>query len=212
MGSDKEYRGAIHQLETLRSKRITTLEGACKVSGIPYYGTIPTIGCRTRRVWRTSFPKTQKRQRSCFFVISALSCQYIQAGHLVIREFNAHPCSNACSAHSKSAMDAQSVVEKVSPENDTSVLSASLRRSPALSTPRPIFYYNYHVGECPDLVFGCKLVDCANARGSENEVPKIIGICIEEVNRRGLDAEGIYRVSSPTGRIANRLGSVSLCR
>jgi hypothetical protein len=91
------------------------------------------------------------------------------------------------------------VVENVSAENDTAVLSASLRRSTALSNPRPIFYYNYHVGECPDLVFGRKLVDYATARGSENDVPKILRVCIEEVNRRGLNAEGIYRVSSPTG-------------
>jgi len=43
-------------------------------------------------------------------------------------------------------------------------------------------------------------VDYATARGSENDVPKIIKICIDEVDRRGLDAEGIYRVS---GRHAN---------
>src|SRR5712691_2762183 len=109
-------------------------------------------------------------------------------------------------------MDAQPVVEKVSPENDSSVFNASLHRSPALSIPRPIFYYNYHVGECPDLVFGCKLVDYATARGSENDVPKVIRTCIEEVNRRGLDAEGIYTVSSPTGHIADKLGSVLLYR
>jgi hypothetical protein len=98
------------------------------------------------------------------------------------------------------ATNARSVVEKVSSETDTSLLAASLRRSLAVSTPPPTLYYNYHVGECQDLLFGVTLVDYATARGSENDVPKIIKICIEEVDRRGLDAEGIYRVS---GRHAN---------
>lgn len=212
METDKEYRGAIHQLETLRLKRMTTLEYACQVSDIPYYGAIPITECRTHRIWRTSFPKVQKRQRGCSFVISVLWCQYTQAGHLVVRELNAHPCSKACSAHSKLAMDAQPVVEKVSPENDSSVFSTSLQRSPALLIPRPIFYYNYHVGECPDLVFGRNLVQYATSRGSEDDVPKIIRICVEEVNRRGLDAERIYMVSSSTGCIADKLGSVLLYR
>jgi hypothetical protein len=109
-------------------------------------------------------------------------------------------------------MDAQVVIQKVSPENDSSVFSASLHRSPALSVPGSIIYNNYHVGECPDLVFGCKLVDYATARGSENDVPKIIRSCVEEVNRRGLDVGGIYMVSSPTGCIADKLGSVLLYR
>ena len=92
------------------------------------------------------------------------------------------------------------MIENVSAENDSSILSASLQHSLAPSIPRPIFYDNYYVGECPDLVFGRKLVDHAMAKGNEDNVPKILRVCIEEVNRRGLEAAGIYRVSSPAGR------------
>ena len=46
------------------------------------------------------------------------------------------------------------------------------------------------------MIFGFSLQDYATARDlPEGEIPKIVRICIEEVDRRGLDAEGIYRVS-----------------
>ena len=90
------------------------------------------------------------------------------------------------------------MIENISAENDVLVLSTSLQHSLSPTIPRPIFYDNYHVGECPDLVFGCKLVDYAMAPGGENSVPKILRVCIEEVNRRGLQVTGIYRVSSLT--------------
>jgi hypothetical protein len=98
------------------------------------------------------------------------------------------------------ASHARSAVDNVSAETDTSILAASLRRSLALSIPTPTLYYNYQVGECQDLIFGVTLADYATARGSENDVPKILRICIDEIDKRGLDAEGIYRVS---GRRAN---------
>jgi hypothetical protein len=93
------------------------------------------------------------------------------------------------------ASHARSAVDKVSAETDTSILATSLRRSLALSIPAPTLYYNYHVGECQDLIFGVSLADYATARGSENDVPKVLRICIDEIDKRGLDAEGIYRVS-----------------
>jgi RhoGAP domain len=93
------------------------------------------------------------------------------------------------------ATHARSAVDNVSAETDTSILAASLRRSLALSIPSPTLYYNYQVGECQDLIFGVTLADYATARGSENDVPKILRICIDEIDKRGLDAEGIYRVS-----------------
>ncbi len=89
-------------------------------------------------------------------------------------------------------------MEKISAETDTSILAASLRSSLALSIPPRTLYYNYDVGECPDLVFGVSLVDYATARESQNNVPNILRLCIEEVDKRGLEAEGIYTVSSST--------------
>jgi hypothetical protein len=87
-------------------------------------------------------------------------------------------------------------VEKVSTGRDMKGVEAYIRQSLASSIPNPILYHNFYVGECKDLIFGFSLQDYATARDlPEGEIPKIVKICIEEVDRRGLDAEGIYRVS-----------------
>ncbi|KAI0768636.1 hypothetical protein BD413DRAFT_563758 [Trametes elegans] len=88
------------------------------------------------------------------------------------------------------------MVEKISPERDSTALSSNIPRLLVAATPKPIYYYNYNVGECKDLIFGVSLVDYATARGlSDGEIPKIVRICIDDIEQRGLDAEGIYRVS-----------------
>jgi len=70
-------------------------------------------------------------------------------------------------------------------------------QSLASSIPTPILYHNFYVGECKDLIFGFSLQDYATSRDlPEGEIPKIVRICIEEVDKRGLDAEGVYRVST----------------
>ena len=92
-------------------------------------------------------------------------------------------------------------IDRISPTKDVQVLSQSIPRSLEKAIPKPILYYNYQVGESSDLIFGVSLVDYATARGlGEGEVPKIIRICTKEVDSRGLQSEGIYRVS---GRHAN---------
>ncbi len=64
-----------------------------------------------------------------------------------------------------------------------------------LATPRPTLYYNFYVGECKDLIFGVSLVDYATARGlSDGEVTKVVKLSVAEIDKRGLDSEGIYRV------------------
>jgi hypothetical protein len=80
---------------------------------------------------------------------------------------------------------------------------AYIGQSLASSIPKPIRYHNFYVGECKDLIFGFSLQDYATARDlPEGEIPKIVRICIEEVDRRGLDVEGIYRVS-PSRRVVS---------
>ncbi|KAI9445530.1 hypothetical protein H4582DRAFT_2109166 [Lactarius indigo] len=160
--ADKDYRKAVHWLETLRIRRVKTLEGG--------YNSLE----------RFVYEGTETVKRALVTYVDTMIATYTTQNHL--------------------ATHARSVVEKVSSETDTSLLSSSLRRSLAVSIPPPTLYYNYHVGECQDLIFGVTLVDYATARGSENDVPKIVKICIEEVDKRGLDAEGIYRVS---GRHSN---------
>ncbi|KAG5648266.1 hypothetical protein DXG03_006225 [Asterophora parasitica] len=91
---------------------------------------------------------------------------------------------------------ARSLVENISPEKDVAKLKAYIPRSLASAIPEPILYQHGLVGSCSDLIFGFSLVDYATAKGlQDGEVPKIIRICIQEIDRRGLESEGIYRVS-----------------
>lgn len=65
----------------------------------------------------------------------------------------------------------------------------------ASAIPEPILYEHGLVGLCKDLIFGLSLVDYATSKGlQEGEIPKIVRICIQEIDRRGLESEGIYRV------------------
>lgn len=91
---------------------------------------------------------------------------------------------------------ARAVIQKISPEKDLASATNQLPRSLESLIPEPILYYNYNVGECNDLIFGVSLVDYATSRGlSDGVVPRIVQLCIAEVDRRGLETEGIYRVS-----------------
>ena len=87
------------------------------------------------------------------------------------------------------------MIEKISPQRDSAAITASISRLLAAVSPKPVYYYNYNVGECKDLIFGVSLVDYATARGPlEGGIPRIVRMCIEDIDKRGLDAEGIYRV------------------
>lgn len=70
----------------------------------------------------------------------------------------------------------------------------------ARDIPKPILYHNYTVGECRHLIFGVPLVEYAVAHNlPEGAVPKIVDLCVKEVEARGMDTEGIYRVRNPSG-------------
>ncbi|OCH92733.1 RhoGAP-domain-containing protein [Obba rivulosa] len=88
------------------------------------------------------------------------------------------------------------MIDKISSEKDARDIASHIPRLMASSVPKPVYYWNFTVGECRDLIFGVSLVDYATARGlADGEVPKIVRLCIKEIEARGLDAEGIYRVS-----------------
>lgn len=79
---------------------------------------------------------------------------------------------------------------------DVSILATFIPRSLAAAIPEPVLYQHGQVGECNDLIFGFSLLDYANAKNlQENEIPRIVRICIKEIDQRGLECEGIYRVS-----------------
>ena len=65
-------------------------------------------------------------------------------------------------------------------------MTVHIPRLLASATPKPHYYQNFVVGECRDLIFGVSLVDYATAKGlADGEVPKIVHLCIREVEERG---------------------------
>ncbi len=76
---------------------------------------------------------------------------------------------------------------------DTFDLRASLHLALSYSIPPLTLYHNYHPGANSDLIFGIPLGDITTNR---DYVPKVMRMCIEEVERRGMHAEKIYSVRS----------------
>ncbi|TFK57655.1 RhoGAP-domain-containing protein [Heliocybe sulcata] len=156
--ADKEYRKAVHWLETLRLRRMKILEAGYKSLEMFVF--------------------------ECAETVKNVLDKYID---------NMIATTSTQTQLSKHAF---SVVQMISPQMDVSVVSSRMSRSLSFATPPPVLYYNYEVGECKDLVFGVSLVDYATARGlGEGETPRIIELCIQEVDKKGLEVEGIYRVS-----------------
>ncbi|EIN13461.1 RhoGAP-domain-containing protein [Punctularia strigosozonata HHB-11173 SS5] len=156
--ADKEYRRAVHWLETLRIRRSKTLEAAYK----------------SMELFVNEMSGAMKG------VLERYTDNMI-ATQTTLSQLSTH---------------LRTFVDRISPTKDASALAARLPRALASSVPKPILYYNYHVGECADLIFGVSLVDYATSRAlPDGEVPKIVRICLREIEGRGLDAEGIYRVS-----------------
>ncbi|KAM6498376.1 hypothetical protein JOM56_006324 [Amanita muscaria] len=91
---------------------------------------------------------------------------------------------------------ALAMIAKISPEKDVAKVKSLVPRSLASAIPEPILYQNGQVGSCNDLIFGFSLVDYATTKGLKDEMmPKIVRTCIQEIDMRGLECEGIYRVS-----------------
>ncbi|KAI0085663.1 hypothetical protein BDY19DRAFT_964989 [Irpex rosettiformis] len=156
--ADKEYRKAVHWLETLRLRRAKILESA-------YKGVESLINDIATTVKKVTF---------------SYSDNLLAAGTAL----------NSLSERTRRA------VERIDPTRDTAILTLHIPRLLAAAIPGPQYYQNFLVGECRDLIFGVNLVYYATAKGLEDgEIPRIVRLCIKEIEDRGLDAEGIYRVS-----------------
>lgn len=108
-------------------------------------------------------------------------------------------CSATNATQMQLSIHARKNVDKISPDKDVARLVAYTLRSLASAIPDPILYEHGLVGSCNDLIFGFSLGDYATAKClHEGEIPKIVRICIEEIDKRGLEIEGIYRVASTT--------------
>ncbi|OBZ79225.1 Protein LAS1 [Grifola frondosa] len=134
--ADKEYRKAVHWLETLRLRRVKILESG--------YNSLES-----------------------FVRESAETVKNVLEIYTDNLTATAATLSQLCD-------HGRQMVMKISPQKDSSVVAANI----------------------PHLIFGVGLVDYATTHGlSEGEVPKIVRICIDDIEQRGMDAEGLYRVS-----------------
>lgn len=87
-------------------------------------------------------------------------------------------------------------MDRISPEKDVARVTAYIPRSLASAIPEPVLYQHGLVGECKDLIFGFSLAGYATSKNlPDGDIPKIVKMCVAEIDSRGSEAEGIYRVS-----------------
>ncbi|KAN0140317.1 Rho GTPase activation protein [Lactarius tabidus] len=101
----------------------------------------------------------------------------------------------ACAKHKDIAKSTEAEVENALCGTETSDLKLSLRRAISIYTPPLVLYRNYHPGGYSNLIFGDPLVDHGV---TEDKVPKVMRMCIDEVEKRGLDIDDIYWEGSTT--------------
>ena len=101
-------------------------------------------------------------------------------------------CSTARTKCNNLAMNARARVEKVFAGTDTSGLRASFGHAFSLSIPPLTLYCNSRPEPYSGLIFGVPLLNPAT---SQDNVPKVVRMCVEEVEKRGLDTHKIYSVS-----------------
>ena len=122
-------------------------------------------------------------------------------------------CSKACAIHDDIAKSAGAEVVNALGGTDTSDLKVSFRRALSFSTPPITLYRNYHPSGYSHLIFGVPLV--GHGVVTEDKVPKVMRMCIDEIEKRGLDTDKIYSVSLPSAmfwdsRQVSQSGSISV--
>jgi hypothetical protein len=100
--------------------------------------------------------------------------------------------SMACATHDYLARSTRAEVQKALGRTDTSDLRESFRRALSFSIPPLTLYRNYRPGGYSNLIFGVPLAD---HEMNEDNVPKVMRMCMQEVERRGLNTDKIYSVS-----------------
>ena len=100
-------------------------------------------------------------------------------------------CSKSRAAHNDIAKSTGAEVVNALGGRNASDLRASFRRAIAYSTPPRTLYCNYRPGVYSNLIFGVPLVDLGL---NDDEVPKVMRMCIDEVEKRGLHINKIYSV------------------
>ncbi|WVQ81563.1 hypothetical protein IAT38_003687 [Cryptococcus sp. DSM 104549] len=93
---------------------------------------------------------------------------------------------------------AREAVDRINLEQDMYLFRRKLRDELSTIKTAPVPYENFYVGPCRSLIFGVSLTDYDFARGDGSDrgaPPVIVEKCIAAIDERGLDSEGIYRVS-----------------
>ncbi|KAI9430909.1 Rho GTPase activation protein [Lactarius indigo] len=109
-----------------------------------------------------------------------------------------------CAKNDNLAKSTKTEVEKALAGTDNPDLRASFRRALSSSIPPLTLYCNYRPGVYSDLIFGVPLVDLTT---DQDNVPKVMRMCIEEVEKRGLNTHKIYSVSWVKACLRHRLES-----
>ncbi|KAH9051873.1 hypothetical protein EDB87DRAFT_630949 [Lactarius vividus] len=102
--------------------------------------------------------------------------------------------TTAYTKHGNLAMSISAEVEKALARKDASGLRASFGHALSFSIPPLTLYCNYRPNAYLDLIFGVPLV---NLTSNQDYVPNVIRMCIEEVEKRGLNTKGIYSTGHP---------------
>ena len=99
--------------------------------------------------------------------------------------------SKACAKNDDIAKRTGAEVENALGGIDMSDLKVSFRQALSFSTPPLILYRIDRPGRYSKSIFGVPLVDLGM---NEEKVPKVMRMCIEEVEKRGLNIDKIYSV------------------
>ena len=101
----------------------------------------------------------------------------------------------ACAGFDSLAKSTKAEVKKALTGIDTADLKASFRRALSFSIP-PLTLYHREYRPGAYLIFGVPLKDpLVDVTTSEDNVPKVMRMCIDEVEKRGLNTKNIYSVS-----------------
>ncbi|ORX61371.1 RhoGAP-domain-containing protein [Hesseltinella vesiculosa] len=154
-----------------------------------------------RQVVRRLNTLSLKRQNVIDAAVHVLQEQLKEKAQLVKKTLDQLLTSEAhCCQHGSQVVHGmQHALALFKPELDQHVFD-NLLANDKYPMPSPIYYINYHVGECKDLIFGMSLTEYAQTRG--RSPPMIITKCIHAIEERGgLEREGIYRISGKQSNI-----------
>jgi hypothetical protein len=193
---EDDCRMAVAGLNNFRSTRVEILGDGYDVSDVPcsmlrYY--IKHFQCSvlknlfSRQPSRKFLSNTRMACCQCYTAITDAFVKYSRFDALAI-------CSSACENYDVLAKSTRTEVEKSLAQRDTSNLRASFRRALSLSIHPPSLYCNPRPRVYSHLIFGVPLADL-EIDDLEDNVPKVMRMCIKDLEKRALNTQGIHSVS-----------------